>query len=543
MTNITLNRKELEKHFKIDEQILEKISLFGTPLESVSDDEIEIEVFPNRPDLISMHGFIRGFKAFLGKETGLKEYKLNKPEKNYDVYVESEVKDIRPYTACAIIKNLSLSDAKIKEIIDMQEKLHITIGRNRKKAAIGIYPLEKIKLPITYTAKKPAEIKFQPLESQKELTGKQILERHPTGKKYSYLLKNSKKFPVFIDSNKKILSMPPVINSHETGKITEQTKDVFIECSGSDLNTLKKTLNIIAVSLADMGGEIYQMRILDKQKITTPDLSTEKMKISLNNINKLLGLNLKEKDLQKLLPKMGYNYKNSVVEIPAWRTDILHEVDIIEDVAIAYGYDNIIPEIPKVSTIAEESKESKISSKISEILTGINSTEISSYHLIKQDEVKLMKLKETIELESSKTDYKILRPNLLIPALRILSENIDVEYPQKIFEVGRVFSKDSSKETGIKEMDNLILAITPANFTEAKQNLDYLMRMLNIKYKIEETTHHPLIEGRAGKIILADKNIQIGYIGEVHPISLKDWGLKMPVAVFEISLDEIYNLL
>jgi phenylalanyl-tRNA synthetase beta chain len=163
-------------------------------------------------------------------------------------------------------------------------------------------------------------------------------------------------------------SLPPVINSKETGRITESTKEVFIECSGSNFEILKKTLNIIVTTLADMGGEVYAMELdygkaLKECKVTTPDLKPEKISISLENANKLLGLNLKEKDLEKLLPRMGYEYEKGKVSIPAWRTDILHEVDIIEDIAIAYGYENLVPEVPKLATIGEESQESKMKSK------------------------------------------------------------------------------------------------------------------------------------------------------------------------------------
>jgi len=335
--------------------------------------------------------------------------------------------------------------------------------------------------------------------------------------------------------------MPPIINSNETGKITTSTKKVFIECSGHDLEVLKKTLNIIVTTLAEMNGKIYQMDLLYKnKKEITPDLKPEKMKLSLENTNKLLGINLKEKDLEKLLPKMGYDYENKTVYIPPWRTDILHEVDLIEDIAIAYGYDKLVPEISEVATVGEESRESKLKTKLSELLIGLNLLEISSYHLIKEDEAKKFKIEKPIEVVDSKTDYKILRPNLLIPTLRILTENKDNEYPQNIFEIGKVFSiSKHDKETGIKENTNLLIALSPANFTEAKQYLDYLAKMLSIEYKLEETKQQGLIIGRTGKILLNSK--EIGYIGEVHPQTLNAWNLKMPLAVIELNLDEVYK--
>jgi len=535
MANIKIPRKIFEKEIKLTKETEEQISLFGTPLEKINDQEIEIEIFPNRPDLLSTQGFLRSFKAFIGKNKGLKTYKLNKPQKDYKIKVLPSVKQVRPFTACAIVKNLSFNDDKIKEIIDLQEKLHTTVGRNRKKVAIGIYPLEKISLPITYEAKKPDEIKFLPLEAKKEMTGRQILQKHPAGRDYAHLLQDKSLYPIFIDAKNKILSMPPIINSHETGKITEQTKEVFVECSGFQQETLNKVLNIIITTLADQGGQVYQM---DLGKLKTPDLSTEKIKIDLNNTNKLLGLELKESDLQKLLPKMGYSYTKSKVEIPAWRTDILHEVDIIEDIAIAYGYNNIEPEIPQVATVGEESQTSKIKTKLSEILIGLNLLEISTYHLIKPTETNE---KNLIEIENSKTEYKLLRQSLLEPTLRTLTENKDNEYPQNLFEIGTVFSKNLESETGIKETENLIISLTPGNVTKIKQSLDNLTQTLNINYKIEESIHPNLIEGRTAEIIINDK--PAGYLGELHPNTLKKWGIKMPCAVAEISLEEIFKIL
>ncbi|NCO11374.1 phenylalanine--tRNA ligase subunit beta [Candidatus Pacearchaeota archaeon CG_4_9_14_0_2_um_filter_39_13] len=540
MTNVRFQRSEFEKHIKLDEKILEKISLLGTPLENADKNEIEIEVFPNRPDLISLEGFVRALKSFLGKDTGLKKYKLKKPEKDEKVVIDKEVKTIRPYTVCAIAKNLSLDNARIKSIIDLQEKLHITLGRNRKKAAIGIYPLEKIRLPIRYTALKPGEIRFAPLDSG-EMTASQILKKHPAGKKYSDLLKGCQKYPVFLDADSKILSMPPIINSSETGRITEETKSAFIECSGHDLELLKKTLNIIITTLADMGASIHQMSIQDSKPIVTPDLSPEKTRISIENINKLLGLHLNQKDISVLLEKMGHELKYPYVYSPAWRTDILHEVDIAEDIAIAYGYDKFKSEIPNIPTSAEELKTEKIKARIAEILIGLNMNEISTYHLIKSEEAKLMKVEKPLEILDSKTDYKILRPNLFIPALRILSENVDTEYPQKIFEIGPVFHAKEKSETGIKENDSLLIGITPGNFTDAKQHLDYLFSSLGLDYQLKEKVRHGLIEGRTGEIIMNDK--PIGYLGEVHPLTLNKSGLKMPLAVVEISLQEIYDLI
>ncbi len=540
MAIVSINRQQFEKEIgKIDEKMEERIAMLGTPIEKLTKEELQIEVFPNRPDMLSYHGFKRALLAFLDKRTGIQKYKINKSD--YKVVVDNSLGEIRPCTACAIIKNLKFDTNKIKEIIDIQEKLHLTLGRKRRKLAIGIYPLEKIKFPITFKAIEPDKIKFVPLDSEKEMSGLEILQRHPTGKEYASLLAGKAKFPVFIDSENRILSMPPIINSHDTGRVTEKTKDVFVECSGFNLEILRKCLTILISTLADMGGEIYEIEVgYGRDKKLFPNFETEKLKINLGNVNRLLGINLRENDIKKLLERMGYNY-NKLVEIPAWRTDILHEVDIIEDIAIAYGYDKFIPEIPSISTIGQENSREKIKRKISEILTGLNILEISNYHLTtrrEQFEKMAMKGENFIEVENSKTDYNILRKDLTHYLFKIFSENVKNEFPQRIFEIGKVFYL---KDNHPHEKENLALAISRGNFTEIKQILIYLFKMMDLEIKFEEP--HEIasyfIEGRAAEVILNDK--RIGFVGEIHPKILRNWKMRMPVSIFEIDLEEIFK--
>ncbi len=485
MTILTLDRKKLESKIgKIDEKMQNKISMFGTPIEEVTETEVSVEVFPNRPDLLSFEGLARALVAFLKKPKILK-YNVEKPEKDYKVIIDKSVKKVRPFTACAIVKNLDFDDKKIKEIVDLQEKLHGSYGRNRKKIAIGVYPLEVIKLPIKFLAKKPEDIKFQPLEFPREINARQILSQHPAGREYGNLLKDCEVFPIFEDANKEVLSLPPIINSHKTGKITEKTKEIFIECSGFNLEFLKKTLNMIVCTLADMGGKVYAMEIQDKNKYLSPILEPEKINLSIGCINKNLGLELSEKQVKELLSKMGIDYEKNTAFIPAYRTDILHEIDLAEEIAIAYGYDNFKPEIPEISTIGEEDKTAILKRTMAEILVGLGFLEISTYHLsTKEKQFKKIGIKDfktkMIEVLDSKTENNILRNSLLANSIQILSENSDASYPQKIFELGKVFNQDENTDTQIGETEKLCISLCyeKANFTEIKQVLDYLTKML-----------------------------------------------------------------
>jgi len=547
MTILTLNRQELEKEIgRITPELEDQITMMGTPVEEVNDEIFSVEIFPNRPDLLSLQNFARAVNQFREK-TKTATFKINKPEKNYTVTIQKNVKDIRPYTVCAIAKGLKLTDEKIEGLIDLQEKLHGSLGRKRKKVAIGIYPLEKITLPITYTAKLPEEIKFTPLEEKKQMSARQILKQHPTGREYVDLLKGFEKYPLFIDANDEILSMPPIINSEKTGRVTNDTKEVFIECSGSNLHYVQKCLAIIVATLDGIGAKIYAMNIQDKSEknMQTPQMDSERLQFKIQDIEKTLGIKLSEKQVKSYLGRMGIGFEKSkfgsVALIPAYRADILHWIDVAEEIAIAYGYENFEPELPNISTIAHEQPFEKTKQKIAEILTGLGLLETSSFHLTTKKDIKKMHYDFTdfLELLDSKTKHEVLRIDLLTNALQILSENSDAAYPQKIFEMGTVFRKDESslEDVPIKETENLSVALADekVTFTDLKQILDYLFKMLNIKYDLQIMDNHNYIPGRVAAIIVDER--RVGFIGEIAPRVIKNHKIKMPVVAMEIDLE------
>ena len=534
MPTVNLNKKEFErlvgKKLSLD-KLKDRISMLGTDLEDIKGNEIIVEVFPNRPDMLSEQGFARAFSSFIGVKKGLRGYKVKKS--GYKVIVDKPV-SMRPYTACAIVRNLKFNDERIKQIMQIQEKLAVTHGRNRKKSAYGIYPIKDITFPIHYIAKDPSKIKFKPLGFDREMTASKVEDVHPKGREYKHIAEGWDKYPFFIDDRGKVMCMLPYTNSEDTGKVDERTKEVFIECTGVDLNNVMVALNIFCTMLADMGGTIYSLDIdYGNKKITTPDLTPKNMKIDVKYINKVLGLNLKENDVKKYLERMGYGYKNKTVLIPAYRYDIMHQVDLIEDIAIAYGYENFREEIPNVSTIGSEYESEKLKRKVKDILIGFGYLECNSYNLISEEvlnrmEVNMDKVKV---LNPINVEYDTLRNSVIPSLMKILSENKHHEYPQKIFEIGTVFGKEENESVG------LLICHGSANFTEAKQILDYLFNSLGLKYNLDEVEHDSFIKGRVGKIYCNNK--EIGYVGEINPKVLDNFNLEIPVAGFEIKLSEL----
>ncbi|MBM3230458.1 phenylalanine--tRNA ligase subunit beta [Candidatus Pacearchaeota archaeon] len=531
MAKVVFTKEKLGKQLALTPKAIEEIQQIGIPAE-LTEEGVEVEALANRPDLYSLQGFVRTVKLYQGKIKP-KEYPVTKPEKTHRIIIKPDVEEIRPHTVGALIKNMTITQEVLETLIDIQEKMHKTIGRKRKKCAIGIYPAEKIAFPLTFTAKKPKEITFTPLGATKACTAEEILTTHQTGKEYAHLLEKAPRYPLFIDATGTILSMPPIINSAETGQVTLTTKELFIECSGMHLQTLNKVLALLTTLCVELGGTVQGIQIeRGKETFITPTLSYTKHPFSLERANTLLGTKITEKELPKLCEKMGHRYDKGTIEYPPWRTDIMHEVDLIEDLAIAYGYEKITPEVPSFATTGSESPQRRQEQKISSLLIGTGFQEIMTYHAITEEEKKRYHLK-ALALEGAKTEYKYLRPNLLIPALRVYHENKDVSYPQNLYEIGTVSDEKGTERT------HILVTYSPGTITHIQQLFNYLSEQLQFPLTLKQAPLPLCIPGRSAFIMHAKK--EIGYIGEIHPSTLKNAGLKMPLAVLEIDITDLIS--
>jgi phenylalanyl-tRNA synthetase beta chain len=341
-----------------------------------------------------------------------------------------------------------------------------------------------------------------------------------------------------------VLSVPPIINSQHAGKVEASTKDVFIECSGFDLRTLNILLNIIVTTLADMGGKIVAVDVQYSKKITTPDLSPRKMKLDVEFVNRLLGLELKDGEARRLLERMGFGVQGKDVLIPAYRADIMHQADLAEDIAIAYGYDELKPEIPSVATIGGLDAFTQFQESIANLLTGFGMLEAHTWHLSNAHvQQKMMNHHaELVELANALTvDYNALRAWLLPSMLEILKTNKMKEFPQKFYCTGRVFRQNAKAPTQVAEPSMLgIVATHPrADYTEIRQLLEYILRVLGVNYSIDEAEHGSFVPGRVAQLKVDGH--AIGFLGEVHPQVISNFGLEMPIAAAEVDLHELFN--
>ena len=513
-------------------------------IDAVDGDILKIDLKDsNRPDLWSVEGIAREIKGRVTNKIGLPEYKIKKG--NLVVRVDKKVSDVRPLTVCAVARDLKINQEVLSQMIQLQEKVATTFGRNRKEVAIGVYDFHKIKPPITYTTVEPEGIKFVPLDFKEEMTPKEILEKHPKGKEFGHLLSGFKEYPIFIDSSNQVLSIPPIINSDHTGKVGEETRDVFIECSGYDLKFLMPALNVIVSALADRGAKIESVKVeYHNKSMITPDLTPKKEVVDIDYVNRISGLKLKPKEIVKLLLQARYNpiVKSKKIEAhyPAYRQDIMHPRDVVEDVIVSYGYNKVGPLPIKHKTIGKMSEMEELSDKVGRMMNKLGMQEIISYTLTNKDHLfKKMNAKEEriVEIENPvSANWNIFRDRLIPSLMEFFSNNQHVKYPQKIFEVGDVILIDEKQETRTRDVRKLAAGIADSKlgYDDIVAVLDAFMTAWKKKYKLRKTNHPSFIEGRVAEIFVNNKTV--GIVGEIRPEVLMNWKLEMPAAVFELEI-------
>lgn len=543
MPGITFNYEDFSKLTgkKLDEKTFVKyLERAKAELESNLTRETNISYNDtNQPWLWSVEGLARFFRCQLGKHNGIPPIKVKKAKDK--VIYDAKLKKIRPHIACFKATGKKIDAHLLDQLIQLQEKLTENFGKKREKISIGVYPLRPITFPVYCKAANPRET-FTPLDFHHPLSLAETLEKHPKGKLYGHLIENNKYYPVFMDADKNILSLIPVINSEHTGKVQEGDDSLFFDTTGMDEESVNLAANIFAYALADRGFTIEALTIeYPNKKITTPTLKNSTIRIKEKDVERILGIKLKTTDIKKLLGKMGYKYNKGTVTIPSYRHDIMHPVDVIEDIAIAYGYDNFEPkEITSytpgstfpIQHFIDAQRDLWAGMGYQEVMTAVLSNKELLYDNMNTEDT------GTVEIENfvSQT-YSCVRTWILPILLNILSTNKHVDYPQRLFEQGIVTKRDK------QAIDNQHLAAvsahTGATFTEMRQAIEATLRGSNMTCTFEEYDHDSFIPGRAARVLINNK--PAGFLGELHPQVLEQFNLAVPAAACELNLSSVYE--
>lgn len=513
-------------------------------LEGVEGDEITVQFNDtNLPYLWSVEGLAIFLRGVLGKEKGIPKIKIRKSD--YKIQVDSSVKNVRPCISAFVAKGKKLSEHFLKQLIQMQEKFCEAFGRRREKIAVGVYPAKRINFPVSYKAVPPKSVSFVPLESLKEMDLSQILEQHPAGKEYAWILQGVKKYPLLIDVNKEVLSFPPIINSETMGKLELEDDEIFFEATGADLESVTLSANIFAQLFFERGFDIYSVGVKYSRKpVVTPDFKTESIQLAKEDVVRSLGMELKDSAVKRLVEMARCDFSNFKVSVPAIRRDVMHPVDIVEDIAIMYGYDNIQPLPLETYTRGGTFLIQRFIGKVRELMVGEGYQEIAS-PVLSNKELLLNKMTVKdfgcVEIKNyTSLNYSVLRSWIIPGLMDVLMRNKHVDYPQRIFEQGVV---SVEKDGRIYDFER-IAAVTchaKADYTEIRQAIDYLFRMLGVEYNVEDSDHGSFIPGRVARVSVKGK--KIAFVGEISPAVLNAFGVDMPAAAFELNLTELFAVL
>ncbi len=532
-----------------DSELSELLEKSKMSLERIEGDELEVEVTTDRIDLLSEEGIARHFKGLLGIEEGLPQYSTFQSE--VEGIVKESVLNVRPGFALGVVLGVHLGEDGLLSLMHLQEKIHQTWGRERRKVSIGIHDLDKLVPPITYAGERPEDIRFIPLGMSETMDAREVINRHEKGVAYGHIIADKPLFPVLRDSRGEVLSLPPIINSEMT-RVTSETKNLLIDVTGTSQKEVEQALIVVATALAEKGGKIGKVRIRGaKGEFITPDLSPKPMKLEVEYFRAKTGLDLSSQEIASLLRRSRLDAvaKGETVEalIPPYRADFLHQIDLVEEALIVYGYNKLEWEIPNVMTIGRIHPTEKFSKKVRLLMVGLGYQEILSYVMTNEEELfdRVLRPRKPIVKVANPVSsaFTVLRDSLMPGLLSFLSNNVHASYPQMVFEVGDVVIVDETRETKARNERRVAAALADdiVSFERIQAHLDALLRNLGVKYELEELEHPTLIKGRSASIfyLLGSRRTEAGYIGEVKPEVLEILGLRCPVGVFELNLDPL----
>jgi phenylalanyl-tRNA synthetase beta chain len=522
------------------EKIIDRLPFIGLDIESVEKDSVRVEYSPNRPDFATDFGIARALRGLLGKEVGLPGFPAS--PSGITVTVDRRLSSVRPFIACAVATGLRLDDEDIRQIISMQEDLNNGLGRRRRTAAIGIHDMEAVSPPFAYKAV-DASFSFVPLGKTEQMTIASILTGTGEGKAYGPILGGRGLYPIITDSEGVVLSFPPVINGDAT-KVTPNTRNIFVDVTSTDEKTGDDVLSVVATTLAEAGARLgtVSVRYSGGSKVT-PDLAPIRLKLDTAMVKSVLGVDLSAAEISKSLRRSRLGPRGKNVLAPRYRLDLMHPVDLAEEVALGYGFDRIVPTYPPSKQPGSFSRAEEYLDSVSTVMAGMGMIELMTFELTDPESLYSSFQRpdrDKILVEGPKSlEHSALRDALIPTMMAALRGNIKSDYPQRVFEIGRVYSRSKG---GVSESMRLgcLVAHSQSSFTEAKMFLESLFLTLEgLQVGARTGEHWAFSPGRCASVWVGSH--QVGHVGELRPEAVAAFGLGVPVSGFELDLSLLYE--
>ena len=526
------------------EDLAFRLPLMGTDIDTCDDEKLDIEIFPDRPDLLSPETLFHGMMPFLHDSPSNPRLSVNPG--TISMKVSPELSQIRPVILGAVVRGLDVDDEVIKRLMDHQEKLHFALGRGRKRASIGVHDLSAISPPFRVEATS-RDLSFIPLAMEKEMTIDEILMSHPKGVDYAHLLEGMEKVPIIFDSNDAVLSFPPVINGDHT-TVTTNTRDLFIDVTGLDFRACESALMLVCLQLSVMGGSVESVRVTtcEGDEWSLNGSPVEHI-VGRNLVEGILGNSFTDDEIENAIRRMGgiYNGESSgnlSISMPRWRFDILHPIDLVEEVAIGHGYDDLAYDVPKAPLTAIPRPDGHLRRRIREALQGLGLIQIQSLTLSNdKDQFESMRWKPHGDITRMTNpitiEHTILRQNILPGLMRLLAANRHHELPQGVYELGSVVVNHENRDKFA-----FLVAENSGGFAALRGRLQSLMRDLGcVSWSLEAMNDGPWLNGRGANIIV--DGTKVGECGEVDPHVSETFDLKVPLSGAQIDVATLSSVL
>lgn len=518
-------------------QIADALPFLGMDIESEDGDSVRVEYSPNRPDYSTDVGIAAGLAGLLGRRTGAIQLKV-KRSKRYRIAVDQKVSKIRPFVVCIAARGGCADDYVIRQLMSMQEDLHMGLGRGRKKSSIGIHDMDQIRFPLLYTAV-PDSHKFVPLHSKDTMSMRAILEETPVGRKYGSILRGAQAMPVILDADGQVVSFPPIINSALT-TLSEGAANLLVEITSVGKTYAEEMLSVVAAILQGAGFGLEQVHVSGHGN-STPRLSPRHMTLDPDLANRILGLDLGRQEIAAALrrSRLGASVRGRMVscEVPAYRFDIFGPMDLVEEVALGYGVQNLEPALSAPGTFGSTSRLSAMARSADRMMTGLGFTEALNSGLtssrVLYDATGRSSDSAILVMNSKSGEHTILRDALLPGLVENLSGNIHEPYPHRLYETGTVFLRGSPvrEDLGLAG----ITAHGKASYTEMKSVVQSCMRMgFGVEIATDDAAHSIFEPGQSADILAGGR--RIGMVGQIGSRVLHAHKIRVPAAGFELSL-------
>jgi len=571
MPTITIHKDDLEQLLGVPfapEAFERQLALVKGELDDydAGTGEVRVELNDtNRPDLWCVEGIARQILARRdGKGTAYPFFAGGGREAERRIVVDPAVADVRPYIGACIARGVTVDERLLTQLVQTQEKVCEVFGQKRKGIALGIYAAARLAFPLKYTAVAPGETSFVPLGMDEPLTLRQIVELHPKGVRYGDIVADHARWPLLTDATGTVLSFPPVINSRDVGEVKPGDDELFLEVTGTDLRMVALVVNILAANLADRGAQIEPVETVYPEatawggKVTLPRHLDLSLCVPLADFARALGTGVAAEEAARELAAYGYDAAAENigeaggepavrVTVPPYRDDVLHPVDVIEDLAIAMGYDRFEPRMPSEFTVGSLLPTERLSDRVREAMVGLGFQEVLGNVLVAREELTdFMELHGGVPVtvaNAMTASYGVLRNAVLPSLLRVERESGKAFYPHALFEVGEVATPDDDAPMGSDTRTHLaaLLAHPEANFSELAARLEMLCYDLRLEQSLEPVDHASYIPGRAGRVVVG--GWEVGIIGEVAPAVLSHWGITVPCVAFELNLTQVVGYL